>query len=157
MASFGLPITSQASRNALLATKVSRTLQRSSHLVLAPAELEILRRGASLLSEILRGSLLIEREPGQGDLTPSDRGLRALGYALSAAHELKILGGDGRATPVFSRLRDALIAAADDPGTLNAERRKGLTTFFEALAELFRRDLDPQPRPTEEFPSRVVG
>jgi hypothetical protein len=120
---------------------------------LGDADRAILRRGAELLAEIVRGSLLISGHGTElGGLGPSESSLGVLTRALSAARQLRMLTEGPDVTALFTGFRDKLLRTAED-GDLTDEERRQLIEFFDVLATLFERDLEHATFPRRRTPA----
>jgi len=138
----------QASRNAVLATKVSRVLQAmAAHQPLTEQDRRILERGADLLAEIVQGSLVIRGAGPEHGLAPSVVGLEAFSHAMSAARQVGEVDAD--MTAVFLRLRERLKLLASGVEPVPDEIPK-IQAFFRAIASLFQRDLAVTTLPSTE-------
>jgi hypothetical protein len=140
---------SSASSNAMLSAKVSkavRSIKRGGHL--DPRAKGVLSRGAELLSEIVQGSLLVDRKPlEQGfraDLEAYRHALSALGLLHNAAMERDV-------TPVFQAYRDDLLVLSRG-GDVAEDHLDQLTSFFGLLGEFFFRDVQKSPPPVRTEP-----
>jgi hypothetical protein len=138
----------QASRNAVLATKVSRVLQAmAAHRALNEQDRRILERGAELLGEIVQGSLVIRGAGPEHGLAPSVLGLEAFSHAMSAVRQIG--EADADLTAVFLHLRERLLLLATGVEPVPDEIPK-IQRFFRAIASLFQGDLAVTTLPPTE-------
>ena len=134
--------TSQASRNAMLAAKVSRALhQIDEGRPLSPKDQRVLQRGGELLNQILQGALLIGGQAAAYGVSPSASGLRAFGKALSAVQQLKEMSEEPDIAATFQLFRNEL-AAVEGGRPIRDEQRAQLRHFFSVLGSVFQRDLE---------------
>ena len=150
---------SAASRNAMLSAKVYKALRRAKRGdSLDEREQGALSRGADLLSEVVQGSLLIDRKPLEEQGFYAD--LKAYRHALSALVQQRRVANSGRvdasndATRVFKAYREDL-SSLSAGGRVAEERLDGLAEFFRILSELFFRDVQTPP-PVHREPFRAL-
>lgn len=131
---------SLASRNAMLAAKVSKVLRKSRRGgALDEVDRGILSRGAALFTLILQGSALIERTQPAG-LTPSAGGLIAFGRAMTALQTLNFVANAQGTTELFIRYR-ANVTHLVNGETLPPADLDTLRSLFSTLADLFQQDV----------------
>ena len=150
---------STASRNAMLSAKVYKTIRHIKRgNPLDQREQGILSRGANLLSEVVQGSLLIDRKPLEERGFYAD--LKAFRHALSALVQQRKVATNGRekalgdVTLALKEYRDDL-SRLSDGGIVVEERLDGLAEFFRILSELFFRDVQAPP-PVHREPFRAL-
>ncbi|HEX9942010.1 MAG TPA: hypothetical protein VGG03_08340 [Thermoanaerobaculia bacterium] len=137
-----------ASRNAMLSAKVYKTIRRVRRGdPLEEREQGILSRGTDLLSEVVQGSLLIDRKPLEEKGFYAN--LKAYRHALSALVQLqRDENGEGQfskdVTRVFKTYR-ADLASLSRGRKVSERRLDGLAEFFRILSELFFRDVQAPP------------
>lgn len=149
---------SAASRNAMLSAKVSKAIRHARKGVhLDPHEKAILVRGANLLSEVVQGSLLVERKPLEQGCHAD---LKAYRHALSALAQLqREMEKDGTqkmkdVTRVFKGYREDISGLSE--GAKVSEKHLGkLEEFFKLLSEFFFRDIQA-PLPVQQEPFRAM-
>jgi len=154
MPNLSLAEVSRASRNAMLSAKVYKTVRRARRGdPLDAREQSILSRGANLLSEVVQGSLLIDRKPlEQGFYTD----LKAYRHALSALVQLQQRIEEEKAEPLKDVTR-ILRAYRDDLSSLSQGRKvsearlAGLAEFFRVLSAFFSRDVQSPPPVRQEL------
>ena len=141
MIGLGFDETARASRNALLATKVAKVLNRlQTDPTVSPVQKATLSRGADLLAAIAGGSLLVEGGTPRSGVSPSEDGLRAFSHALTALQQLSRLQDHAAFTDLFLRYRDDLQALSE--GTAHKRDEVPLLIgFFRVLSDLFEGDL----------------
>lgn len=145
---------SQSSANAMLTAKASKALGGVAvGTKLEDRQVEILRRAAKLLSNIVEGSILIERRE-VGGLTGSAKGLDGYNRAISALHALKLVRKDAAFTDIFLAYRDCILrVAAAEP--VEPKDVTELKTFLGRLSEYFFSDLHrPAPNRRETSPTK---
>ncbi|HVG10437.1 MAG TPA: hypothetical protein VNM67_22220 [Thermoanaerobaculia bacterium] len=158
MPNLSLAEVSRASRNAMLSAKVYKTIRRARRgEPLDDREQSILSRGANLLSEVVQGSLLIDRKPLEQGLYTD---LKAYRHALSALVQLQQRIEEEKAEPLKDVTR-VLRTYRDDLSSLSQGRKvsdirlSGLAEFFRVLSEFFSRDVQ-SPTPVRQEPFRAV-
>jgi hypothetical protein len=128
---------SAASRNAMLSAKVSKAVRRARRKAeLVPHEREALQRGAQLLSEVVQGSLLIDRKPLESELG-SRADLKAYRHAVDALAAISSTQTD--VTRVFRNYRADLDKLANGSVVASAHLEQ-LGNFFRALSAFFFKD-----------------
>lgn len=150
---------STASRNAMLSAKVYKTVRRARRGdPLSGQEQGILTRGANLLSEVVQGSLLIDRKPLEKGFCAD---LKAYRHALSALVQLEQEVKKVRTEPIQDVTR-TLKGYRDDLANLSqgrkisGDRLTGLAEFFRLLSEFFFRDVQAPPM-THQEPFRAMA
>jgi hypothetical protein len=138
-----------ASRNAMLSAKVYKTIRRVRRGdPLDEREQGILSRGADFLSEVVQGSLLIDRKPLEEKGFYAD--LKAYRHALSALVQLqREVAKEGSpvskdVTGAFKAYRTALSNLSQGK-QISEKRLEGLVKFFRILSDLFFRDVQAPP------------
>lgn len=150
MADLSFAEISTASRNAMLSAKVCKTLRQFGRKSsLDPRERGILERGAGLLTDVVQGSLLIERKPLEEQGSRAD--LKAYSHAVSALEMLKLATVDKDVTDVFKHYRADLLALSSG-ARIPDERLEKLVSFFGLLNEFFFRDVQKVPPPVKAEP-----
>ena len=140
---------STASRNAMLSAKVCKTVRRAKRgAPLDTRDQRILSHGADLLSEVVQGSLLIDRKHLE------ERGfyanLQAYRHALSALVQLHREKKDEAhqisqdITGVFQTYRTDL-ASLSQGKKLSETHLERLAEFFQILSGLFFREVQAPP------------
>lgn len=150
MADLSFAEVSTASRNAMLSAKVRKALhQVRRNNALGERERGMLTRGATLLSDVVQGSLLIERKPLEEHGSRAD--LKAYSHAISALEMLKLSATDKDVTDVFKTYRSDLITLSEG-GVIPNDRLEKLESFFALLNEFFFRDVQKVPPTVQADP-----
>lgn len=159
MPNLSLAEVSTASRNAMLSAKVYKTIRRAKRGdPLDAREHGILSRGANLLSEVVQGSLLIDRKPLEEQGFYAD--LKAYRHALSALVQLQQEMEEVRSQPirdvthVFKNYRTSL-ASLSQGNNVSEKQLESLAEFFRLLSEFFFRDVQAPP-PVHQEPLRAM-
>lgn len=129
-----------SSRYAVLASNVSKVISVSSGRILDPAEKKLMDRAAELLDKIVQGSQFIEHKEAHALSKPREN-LFAFDHAISALRKVD-LSDDAQAglTNIFGMLEQDLRRLARDE-SVEEPRRFVIRLFFDALGELFYRDI----------------
>jgi hypothetical protein len=129
-----------SSRYAVLASNVSKVISVSSGRILDPAEKKLMDRAAELLDKIVQGSQFIEHKEAHALSKPRES-LFAFDHAISALRKVD-LSDDAQLglTNIFGLLEQDLRRLARDEN-VEEPRRFVIRLFFDALGELFYRDI----------------
>ncbi len=129
-----------SSRYAVLAANVSKVISASRGRTLNPAEVKLLERASELLDKIVQGSKFIERSEAHA-LSDPRQDLFAFDHAMSALDKVEAnFESQAAFTEIFGLIKGDLhqIAVSND---LEDGRRVAIRNFFDALRELFYRDI----------------
>jgi hypothetical protein len=129
-----------SSRYAVLAANVSKVVVASSGRTLEPAEKKLMDRAADLLGKIVEGSQFIEHSEAHALSKPREN-LFAFDHAISALRKVDISrDAEIELTKIFGLLQQDLHRLASDED-IEGARRIVIRAFFDALGELFYRDI----------------
>jgi len=129
-----------SSRYAVLAANVSKVIVASSGRALEPAEKKLMDRAAELLEKIVEGSQFIEHSEAHALSKPREN-LFAFEHAISALRKVDISrDAEIELTTIFAVLQQDLHRLATDE-EIEGSRRLAIRGFFDALGELFYRDI----------------
>jgi hypothetical protein len=152
MALLSLAEKSQTFNYVLLTTKVVQVLQKfEKKIPLKEQEKQILERGAKLIEKIIEGAILVEGKEFN-NLSPTQEGLSAYGYALSTLETLNLLNEIKGFTDffgqIYKQLKDIQMEAKKPADIAQLER------FFLALGSAFRGDIlkERYTPPSKEYP-----
>jgi hypothetical protein len=129
-----------SSRYAVLAANVSKVISVSSGRTLEPAEKKLMDRAAELLDKIVQGSQFIEHREAHALSKPREN-LFAFDHAISALRKVDLShDAEVELTKIFGLLQQDLRRLARDEN-VEEGRRFAIRHFFDALGELFYRDI----------------
>jgi hypothetical protein len=134
----------QAFKYSMLATKVSQTIrkiERDGNL--DDNEYDIIANGDKMLTQIIEGSLLVDRKDAIDSISPSQEGLFAYSHALSAIERLNLLSEDNDLTDLFLNYHKNMNALSKK-NTIEKDYLEALKNFFRALSKLFSEDLQSE-------------
>jgi hypothetical protein len=151
MADLSFAEISASSRNAMLSIKVCKVLRqlKKNRSDLDRTQKQVLSRGAQLLSEVVQGSLLIERKSLEERASRAD--LKAYSHAISALEILHQAATDADVTEVFKEYRTHLMELAKGH-SLGSDQLDRMAQFFGLLNEFFFRDVQKAPPPLRMEP-----
>lgn len=140
---------------AILTTKVFKVINHIElNQTVRKKDYEIIERGTQLLTQILEGSILIEKKPNcASGISPSIEGLFAYEHALSAIEKLNLIVMDSDITQLFLVYRNNMLALFEHKA-LNKDDLSILKNFFSVLGQLFYEDIldDTYNRQNELIP-----
>jgi hypothetical protein len=129
-----------SSRYAVLAANVSKVISVSSGRALEPAEKKLMDRAAELLDKIVQGSQFIEHREARVLSEPREN-LFAFDHAISALRKVDLSpDAEVELTKIFALFQGDLRRLAGG-GNIDEPRRLAIRGFFDALGELFYRDI----------------
>jgi hypothetical protein len=133
-----------SSRYAVLAANVSKVISTSSGRELNPSEKKLMEHATELLEKILQGSKFVERSEVHALSDPRES-FFTFDHALSALNDtdlnFEFASEDlGEFTNIFIQLKQDLHQIAET-NQLEERRRSRIRLFFEALRDLFYRDI----------------
>lgn len=129
-----------SSRYTVLASNVSKILASLPEYDMRPTDQKVVIRAADLLATIIQGSRFVERRDGN-ILSNAHENLLAVDHALAALQSLDWGSERNRQlTQTFEQLEDDLRSLAMGVA-IDRPRIKIIARFFDALAEMFYRDI----------------
>jgi len=129
----------ESSRYAILAANVSKVISTSSGRTLDPVEIKLMERAAELLDKIVQGSQFIEHNEAYVLSDPREN-LFTFDHAISALQRANLSENKSGLTDIFALIKDDLHRIATN-SEIEESRRLVVRQFFEALCELFYRDI----------------
>jgi hypothetical protein len=130
----------ESSRYAILAANVSKVISTSSGRTLDPVEIKLMERAAELLDKIVQGSQFIEHNEAYVLSDPREN-LFTFDHAISALQRANLSENNKSGlTDIFALIKDDLHRIATS-SEIEESRRLVVRQFFEALCELFYRDI----------------
>jgi hypothetical protein len=153
MTLLGLSEKGQTFKYVILTTKIVQVLQKfGKNNQLEDNEKKILARGAELIEKIIEGAHIVDGV-NINNLSPTQEGLSAYGYALSTIESLNLFNKVKRFTDFFNNLLNQL-RNIECGKKENIENINFLKEFFLALGNSFRSDISQERYTTseEEYP-----
>jgi hypothetical protein len=142
MSLFSLSARGQAMKYVVLTTKLVQVLHKvEKKSDISDNDNQVLSQGKVLLKSITEGALLVEGKE-IADLSPSQEGLAAYGYALSTIDALQLMVTDDDFSNFFKTLYDQIDGL--NTGQVSIEKIQILKKFFLSLGQSFRDDIQKE-------------